>query len=152
LGKQDPYRHPVEEFAQLRREDVKQEDGVWYLQIHGEDGRQIKNEQSARRVPVHPEIERLGFLGYVRETAPKPKDMIFPELKPGGPDAKIGYYFTKWWTNYRKAVGNYERGLDYHSFRHGVTTKLFAVQLLAVPFSSFMEWLRPGDQRLKWSH
>jgi hypothetical protein len=43
----------LEEFAQLRREDVKREAGVWYLHIHGQDGRQIKNEQSARRVPIH---------------------------------------------------------------------------------------------------
>ena len=116
----------LEEFAQLRGEDVKREDGVWYLRIHGEDGRQIKNDQSARRVPLHPEIERLGFLDYVRATAPKAGDLVFPLLKPAGPDKKLGYHFTKWWTNYRKGVGVYEAGLDYHSFRHGVTTKLFA--------------------------
>ncbi len=119
----------LEEFAQLRREDVKKEDRVWYLHIHGADGRQIKNEQSARRVPIHPEIERLGFLDYVNGVATKPSDMLFPELKPGGPDAKVGYYFTKWWTNYRRAIGVYEPRLDYHSFRHGVTTKLFSAQV-----------------------
>jgi integrase len=102
---------------------------VIYLHIHGEGGRQLKNEQSERRVPLHPEIERLGFLDYMREIAPQPNDMLFPELRPGGPDKKVGYYFTKWWTNYRKAVGVYEPGLDYHSFRHGVTTKLFAAQV-----------------------
>lgn len=122
----------LEEFAQLRGEDVKREDGVWFLRIHGEDGRQIKNDQSARRVPLHPEIERLGFLDYVTETAPKGGDMVFPLLKPAGPDKKLGYHFTKWWTNYRKAVGVYEAGLDYHSFRHGVTTKLFAAGVSTV--------------------
>jgi hypothetical protein len=55
----------------------------------GEGGRQIKNDQSARRVPVHPELERLGFLAYVTGTAPKATDMVFPLLKPGGP--KMGY-------------------------------------------------------------
>jgi integrase len=59
-------------------------------------------------------------------TAPAPSDPLFPLLRPGGPDKKVGYYFTKWWTNYRRAIGLYELGLDYHSFRHGVTTKLFA--------------------------
>jgi integrase len=61
--------------------------------------------------------------------ATKPSDNFFPELKPGGPDAKVGYYFTKWWTNYRRAIGVYELRLDYHSFRHGVTTKLFGAQV-----------------------
>lgn len=116
----------LEEFAQLRREDMKTESGIPYLHIHGEDGRQIKNEQSARRVPIHPTIIELGFIEYVENVAPKSGDMVFPLLKPGGPDKKVGYYFTKWWTNYRRAVRVYEPGLDYHSFRHGVTTKLFA--------------------------
>src|SRR5207302_10262123 len=39
---------------------------------------------------------------------------------------KLGFYFTKWWSRYRRDVGVYEKGFDYHSFRHGVTTKLFA--------------------------
>lgn len=116
----------LEEFAQLRREDIMREAGIWCFRIHGEAGRQIKNAQSERRVPLHPEIERRGFLAYVERTAPKPVDTVFPLLKPGGPDNKVGYYFTKWWSNYRKAIGLYKRGLDYHSFRHGVTTKLFA--------------------------
>jgi hypothetical protein len=38
-------------------------------------------------------------------------------------------YFTTWWTNYRRAVKVYESDLDYHSFRHGVTTKLFGAQV-----------------------
>lgn len=122
----------LEEFAQLRGEDVRQEDSVWFLRVHGEDGRQIKNDQSERRVPLHPELERLGFLDYVRDTAPKAGDMVFPLLKPGGPDKKFGYHFTKWWTNYRKAIGLYESGLDYHSFRHGVTTKLYAAGVSTV--------------------
>lgn len=122
----------LEEFAQLRREDVRQEAGIWFLSIHGEDGRQIKNEQSARRVPLHPELERLGFLDYVKEIAPRPSDKVFPELKPGGPDRKVGYYFTKWWTNYRKSIGVYEPKLDYHSFRHGVTTKLYGAGVSSV--------------------
>jgi integrase len=74
----------------------------------------------------------MSFLDYVTETSPKPSDMVFPLLKPGGPDGKVGYYFTKWWTNYRKAVGVYEPGLDYHSFRHGVTTKLYAADVSPV--------------------
>jgi len=74
-------------------------------------------------------LSRLGFLGYLDEVAPNQNDRIFPELQPGGADGKLGFYFTKWWTNYRRAIGIYERGLDYHSFRHGVTTKLFAARV-----------------------
>ena len=114
----------LEEFAQLRREDVRQEEEVWFLDINDEGDKQIKNVQSKRRVPLHPELYRLGFLDYVQQIAIKPEDRIFPQLRPGGPDKKLGYFFTKWWTQYRKDVGVYEKGYDYHSFRAGVTTKL----------------------------
>lgn len=116
----------LEEFAQLRREDVQSEDGISLFNITDEGERQLKNEQSIRRVPIHPVLLNLGFLEYVETTAPNRDDMIFPELKPGGEDKKVGFYFTKWWSAYRKSIGVYERWLDYHSFRHGVTTKLFA--------------------------
>ena len=39
-------------------------------------------------------------------------------------DLKLGYYFTKWWSQYRRDIGVYEKGLDYHSFRASVATKL----------------------------
>ena len=115
----------LEEFAQLRRSDVRCEDDVWYLDINDEGDKQVKNEQSKRRVPLHPEVLGLGFLDYVTTVAPNDSDPLFPDLEPGGADGKRGHSFTKWWTRYRKEVGLYEKGLDYHSFRHGVTTKLY---------------------------
>jgi integrase len=63
-------------------------------------------------------------LEYVEKAAPNLNDRVFPLLRPGGPDQKLGYYFTKWWSRYRKDVGVYEKRLDYHSFRASVTTKL----------------------------
>ena len=84
----------LEEFAQLHRADVHQEDGIWFLDINDEGDKQVKNEQSKRRVPLHPELLRLGFLTYVEKTAPNADDRVFPLLRPGGPDKKLGYYFT----------------------------------------------------------
>ena len=77
-----------------------------------------------RRVPLHPTLERLGFLKYVEDIPPTAADRLFPQLKPGGPDEKLGFFFTKWWSRYRRDIGVYETGLDYHSFRAGVATKL----------------------------
>ena len=68
----------------------------------------------------------LGFKEYVEDARGIGERFLFPELEPGGPDNKRGFYFTKWWTRYRQSVGVYEKGLDYHSFRHGVTTKLYS--------------------------
>ncbi len=115
----------LEEFAQLRRGDVAEAEGVWFLDITDEDGRQLKNAQSRRRVPLHSELIKIGFLEYVTKTAANAQDQVFPELKPGGKDQKLGYYFSKKFSAYRKSIGVQRTGLDYHSFRHGVTTKLF---------------------------
>jgi site-specific recombinase XerD len=114
----------LEEFAQLHRADVRLQDGIWFLDINDEGDKQVKNEQSKRRVPLHPKLQRLGFLEYVEKAAPNPHDRIFPNLQPGGPDQKLGFFFTKWWSRYRRDIGVYEKGLDYHSFRAGVATKL----------------------------
>lgn len=116
----------LEEFAQLRRSDVRCEGGIWYFDINDDDNKQIKNDQSKRKVPIHPEIQRLGFIGYVEAVAVNVGEPLFPQLTPGGADKKYGHAFTKWWTRYRQEIGLYESGLDYHSFRHGVTTKLTA--------------------------
>ena len=54
---------------------------------------------------------------------------MFPELRPGGPDRKLGSYFSKQFSEYRRAIGVRRHGLDYHSFRHGVTTKLYQAEV-----------------------
>jgi len=119
----------LEEFAQLIRSDVRFEDDLWYCDINSEGVKQVKNDQSKRRVPIHPVLLTLGFLEYVEGIAPNPTDRLFPMLKPGGADKKVGHAFSKWWTIYRRKIGVYEPGLDYHSFRHGVTTKLYAAEV-----------------------
>jgi site-specific recombinase XerD len=119
----------LEEFAQLRGGDVLQAEGVWFLNITDDGGRQLKNQQSRRRVPLHSELIRVGFLDYATATAPRPHDSLFPYLKPGGADKKLGYGFSKQFSHYRKAIGLRRPGLDYHSFRHGVTTKLYEANI-----------------------
>jgi len=122
----------LEEFAQLIGSDVRRDDDIWYLDINDDESKQIKNEQSKRRVPIHPTLLALGFLDYVLSVAPTAGDQLFPKLTPGGADGKRGHSFSKWWTRYRREIGVYESGLDYHSFRHGVTTKLFAAEVTEV--------------------
>lgn len=119
----------LEEFAQLSRGDVRQEDGIHYLDINDEEDKQVKNVQSKRRVPIHPKLIEMGFLGYVDSTASSPSDALFPNL-PLSAMGKRGHSFTQWWTRYRREIGLYEPGLDYHSFRHGVTTKLYEADVM----------------------
>lgn len=114
----------LEEFAQLRRSDIMSENGLAYFYIHGAGGRQIKNEQSERKLPIHPFILKLGFLNYVKRATKSADDRVFPNLKPGGADKKYGFSYTKWFSRYRQDISVFEKGVDYHSFRHGFVTQL----------------------------
>ena len=119
----------LEEFAQLRWSDVVEINDVWAIRITDGDGRQLKNAQSRRTIPLHPELCRLGFVEHVKEIAQNQLDQVFPDLTPGGRDRKLGYGFSKRFSHYRKVIGLQRRGLDYHSFRHGVTTKLYQAEI-----------------------
>lgn len=64
----------------------------------------------------------LGLLDYLADQQSAGRALLFHQLSPGGADQRFGHNFTKWFTRYRRDVGLYERGLDFHSFRHSATT------------------------------
>jgi integrase len=119
----------LEEFAQLKRSDVRSVEGILYFDINDEGDKQVKNEQSKRRVPIHPALLSAGFLDYVNAIASVDDDPLFPQLPPGGADNKRGHAFSKWFTRYRRDIGVYDPKLNYHSFRHDVTTKLLDAEV-----------------------
>lgn len=113
----------LEELADLRRCDVARLDSVWFLNITDE-ARRLKNGNAKRRVPLHPEIVRVGFLDHVQETAPEPNAPLFPDLTPRGKDKRRGVDVTKRFTRYRRKIGLGRDGLSFHSFRHTAITRL----------------------------
>ncbi len=113
----------LEELADLYRRDIGESEGVPTLSIN-DAGRDLKNANAVRLLPIHPELIRLGFLDYVQEKAPAADDPLFPDLKPGGPDNKRGPRFTRWFVNYRQMTGLYRPGVGTHAFRHVANTRL----------------------------
>jgi integrase len=113
-----------EEICQLRIEDIQQQAGIWVFDINDEEPRQLKNASAVRIVPIHRELIQIGFLKYVEVQRRAGQDRVFPNLGPGGADDRFGHGFTKWFTRYRRAVGLYKEGKDFHSFRHSATTFL----------------------------
>jgi integrase len=53
----------VGEIAQLRKEDVRQVDGVWSMRLTIDAGN-IKDRED-REVPLHPQVIKLGFVDFV---------------------------------------------------------------------------------------
>jgi len=113
-----------EEICQLHVEDIRQEESVWVFDINMRPPRKLKNKSAVRLVPIHKELIRLGLLDYVDERRRAGDVRIFPNLKAGGADDRLGHAFTKWFTRYRRDTNVYESGRDFHSFRHSATTFL----------------------------
>jgi integrase len=113
----------LEEFADMRRQDVGKDGDVWFVSITDEE-RRLKNENALRNVPLHPEVIRMGFLEYIEKIAPNPADPLFPDIEPQGPDAKRGPRITRWFVNYRREIGIYRSGVAMHAFRHTANTRL----------------------------
>jgi integrase len=119
----------LEELGQLRPIDVQlehypdengQDQTGWFIHIR-EDvkaGLKLKNAASERLVPVHPELERLGFVQFAEAAKAAKQNRLFPLLKPniyGRLTAKWG----EWWSTYRRGVcGITDKRLVFHSFRH----------------------------------
>src|SRR6266446_6317348 len=84
-----------------------------------EQGRRLKTAGSARLVPIHPELTRIGFLqfvGWIRSTGPEAR--LFPLLAPG-PKGGFGEAWSKWFGRYKRDLGITNKASVFHSFRHG---------------------------------
>lgn len=77
------------EICQLHTDDLKRtKAGTWYLDvIEGEDDdrKTLKTDASRRRIPLHPELIKIGFVAFVqqrRRANPKDEPRLFPEITP----------------------------------------------------------------------
>ncbi|WP_291206838.1 site-specific integrase [Hyphomonas sp.] len=109
------------ELAQLKIEDVMTEEGVVFLRIMdlGED-QSVKGSGSVRRVPIHPELVKCGFLEFVQNRRAKGKtgDWLFPNLKTNRKGDR-GDAWGRWFGNQLESLGVDAGGRKvYHSFRH----------------------------------
>jgi integrase len=115
----------IEELCQLSPKDIKQEkyrdskgreQTAWVMHITGMgEGQGVKNTGSDRRIPVHLELQRLGFIKYAQVQKGK---RIFPLLRVD----KAGYEaprWSVWWHKEMRKAGAFAgRNMVFHSFRH----------------------------------
>jgi integrase len=118
------------EAASLMVCDVKTKEGIPYMEIRetDEEGnlvKGLKTQSSRRRVPIHSELERIGFLRYVAERRERsPRGFLFPEMEPNKQTGNRAKTFSQWFGRLVKhALGEeaVKFGKDFHSFRHAVT-------------------------------
>lgn len=111
------------EIAQLRVTDLAQdpEFGTWYFDISTEGGRQIKNDDSIRTVPVHAKLIALGLLDYRQwrwDSGASLSDPLFPGVDSVVAN-QVAAAWSKWFGRWlRVKAGIEDKRKVFHSFRH----------------------------------
>jgi integrase len=108
----------LEELGQLHVADVREEGGVQYLAIEPGDGKRTKNRSSRRRVPIHSQLVRLGFLKYVEGQRKAGERWLFPELRVTSYGSRTAAW-SKYWGRHARELGVTDKRKTFHSFRHG---------------------------------
>ena len=129
-----------EELCNLYEDDIKQDDGIWYIDIRqNRPDKRIKGKAgspSERKVPLHPFVIELGFIEYVKT---RKAGRLWPELNNNNQSQKYGVYFGKRFndtvlkkTGIKPTKEQQQQGAGnktFHSFRHTVITHLINLDL-----------------------
>lgn len=115
----------INEICQLHLEDIRQEDGVWVLDLNEKHEKRLKNKSSKRLIPLHTFIiEDLRFIDFVCRLKSQGETRLFPELtlKRDGYATSV----SRWFSRYRDECGIQAppRTKSFHSFRHTFDTNL----------------------------
>lgn len=109
----------LNELCQLYKADVYQVDGIWLIRIDDRfQGQKLKNLTSHRIIPIHDQLLNLGFIEFVQSVQ---HERVFPELKASRDG--FGSAASKWFGRFKTKLG-FDKGQDFHSFRHTVATQL----------------------------
>ena len=96
-----------------------------YFHITNEgESQSLKNDGSKRRVPVHSDLIRIGFLEYVATLRKQKCTRLFPKLQKG--ENGFGKTVGKWFSQFIRSLGITDPAIVLHSARHTVTTRLHA--------------------------
>ena len=126
------------EASQLFVRDIRRDqNGIWYFDFTDEgESQKIKSKSSKRRVPIHPDLKRLGLLRYHEQMKARGEKQLFPALSPDS----VGHWgraVSRWFNGYttnngrriegfkeiRGVATNDERKITLHSFRHYVVNR-----------------------------
>jgi integrase len=93
---------------------------VMVLRENVRTGRTLKTKSTARTIPLHPELVRIGFLRFIESRRSEDTNAwLFPLIAPDGAAA-----FSKWWGRYLGTLGITDERKVFHSFRHNAKDAL----------------------------
>jgi integrase len=119
----------LNEMCGLELADFEQEGGVDFFHVRPDGGhKRVKTEAGVRRVPVHPELVKLGLLRRVARLREEGASRLFPEIRPGA----RGYLSdipTKFFADLIDRALGKDAPVVFHSFRHTFITRLRAARV-----------------------
>jgi integrase len=140
------------EIAGLRVADiVTSADGVPMLDIKHHEGRELKTASSIRRVPVHSELVRIGFLRFVQQRKDEGASTLFADVRTnahGKVGAKIGEWFGALLRE-REITGI---KLGMHSFRHTFESRMSEIGLGGTDAVLYLTGRKPRGSRGAYLH
>ncbi|MBK7362128.1 MAG: site-specific integrase [Micavibrio sp.] len=106
------------EICQLYVTDIRQEEGVYIFDVNDEGkDKALKTPSSRRKVPVHKELIRRGFLHYVANQRKQRENRLFPDVAMGSIKTYSSTFTKRFW----RVLSGLElkrQGLCFHSLRH----------------------------------
>ena len=112
----------LEELAGLRPQDVRQIDGIWVVVIEPHELRRLKNNNSARSIPIPDALLQEGFVTWAQQQS---GPLLFPEPTPPAADPRCSHYASiRLGRILRGAAGIADSSAVFHSCRHSAAQSL----------------------------
>jgi integrase len=111
----------VGEIFSLTTSDIVYEDGVALFNICASEssGKRVKSRAGIRRIPVHEELRRLGFLDLVENRKAQGATTLFHDCE-GKTATAAADNFSKWFRRFLVESGVKTERHTFHSFRHNM--------------------------------
>tara|TARA_R110002110_G_C13468395_1_gene719665 strand:- start:14322 stop:15293 length:972 start_codon:yes stop_codon:yes gene_type:complete len=109
--------------------------------------KRLKNENARRKVPLHPELKRLGFLEYVQS---QPEGRLFPDA-PAGSGGKLSDHFSKSFARFLKKRDVWvSRKKVFHSFRGNFLDRLKEAEVPLDMREAILGWEPKGKMDARY--
>lgn len=109
----------LNEICQLYVKDIRQEEGIYIFDVNDdEEDKGLKTTSSRRKVPIHHELIKRGFLAYVEDIKTQKHKRLFPDIPMGVSAKTYSSTFTKRFWRLLKTLEIKRDGLCFHSLRH----------------------------------
>lgn len=120
----------INEVAQLKVNDIVEEDGLWCIAIRKTCQRQsLKGKAAVRTLPIPQALLDAGFLDFLADIQACGHPRLFPHLaagvnrKTGQTHAKYSQGLLDQLSDYMAGLG-IPKGIRFHTFRHTFATRL----------------------------